>query len=98
MYKALTVRFQRCMVIGARAVQFLHYIPLYRNTQHYATLNCSVKTSIASATTQLRLTYALALISCEHCRSSRNNPHYAPRHIILLQIMYQYCTNNVLIK
>ena len=30
----------------------------------------------------LRRNYALALISCEHCRSSRNNPHYAPRHII----------------
>ena len=23
-----------------------------------------------------------ASISCEHCRSSRNNSHYAPRHII----------------
>ena len=58
MYKALSVRCERCtkkktnkknitlrcMVIGTRAVQFLHYIPLYRNTQHYATLNCSVKT------------------------------------------------------
>ena len=32
-----------CMVIGACAFRFLHYIPLYRNTQHYATLNCSVK-------------------------------------------------------
>ena len=31
---------------------------------------------------QLRLDYALALISWEHCRSSRNNPYYAPRHII----------------
>ena len=29
---------------------------------------------------------ASASISCEHCRSSRNNPHYAPRHII-------YCSN-----
>ena len=53
MYKALSVRCQpctkkkkntlRCIVIGACAVRFLHYIPLYRNTQHYATLNCSVK-------------------------------------------------------
>ena len=53
MYKALSVRCQRCtkkkknkknitlrcMVIGTFAVQFLHYIPLYRNTQQYATLN-----------------------------------------------------------
>ena len=31
----------RCIVIGACAVQFLHYVPLYRNTQYYATLNCS---------------------------------------------------------
>ena len=57
MYKALSIRCQRCtkkkknkkkivlrfMAIGAFAVQFLHYIPLYRNTQHCATLNCSVK-------------------------------------------------------
>ena len=56
MYKALSVRCQRCtkkkqkkkitlrcMVIGTCAVQFLHYIPLYHNTLHYATLNCSVK-------------------------------------------------------
>ena len=26
-----------------RSSIFLHYVPLYRNTQHYATLNCSVK-------------------------------------------------------
>ena len=32
--------------IGTCAVQFLDYITLYRNTQHYATLNCSVKTSL----------------------------------------------------
>ena len=25
---------------------------------------------------------ASVLISCEHCRSSRNNSHYAPRHVI----------------
>ena len=56
MYKALSVRCQRCtkkkknkkithrcMVTGTCAVKCLHYIPLYRNTQHYATLNCSVK-------------------------------------------------------
>ena len=33
----------RCIVIVACAVQFLHYVPLYRNTQHYATFDCSVK-------------------------------------------------------
>ena len=38
--------------------------------------------SYVSATPRLRLTYALASISCEHCRSSRNNPHCAPRHVI----------------
>ena len=53
MHKALSVRCQgcaknknimlRCIVIGACAVQFLHYVPLYRNTQHYATLYCSIK-------------------------------------------------------
>ena len=31
---------------------------------------------------RLHLDYALASISCEHCRPSRDNPHYAPRHII----------------
>ena len=31
---------------------------------------------------RLRLGFVSASISCEHCRSSRNNPHYAPRHII----------------
>ena len=30
--------------MGACAIQFLHYAPLYRNTQHYATLNCRIKT------------------------------------------------------
>ena len=38
--------------------------------------------SYASTTPQLRLDYALATIACEHCRSSRNNPHYVLRHII----------------
>ena len=31
---------------------------------------------------------ALASISCEHCRLSRNNPHYAPRHIIYYYNFY----------
>ena len=31
---------------------------------------------------RLYLYYALASISCEHYRSSRNNPHCAPRHVI----------------
>ena len=39
------------MVIGTCAVQFLHYIPLYRNTQHHATLNRSVKTSLRAGGT-----------------------------------------------
>ena len=53
MYKALSVWCQRCtkkkknknkitlrcIVIGTCAVQFLHYIPLYRNTQHYASVS-----------------------------------------------------------
>ena len=44
--------------------------------------------SFISALSRLCLSYALASISCEHCRSSRNNPHYAPRHII-----YYYVTS-----
>ena len=31
---------------------------------------------------RLHLDFVSASISCEHCRSSRNNPHYEPRHII----------------
>ena len=63
------------------------------NSGNYGTrLKCSqdwFRLGFASATSRLRfgfdllrLDYALALIFCEHCRSSRNNPHYAPRHII----------------
>ena len=41
-----------------------------------------LRLGFASATPHLSLDYALDSISCEHCRPSRNNPHYAPRHII----------------
>ena len=51
----------------------------------------------ASATTRLRLDYAsttprlrLASISCEHCRSSRNNLYCAPRHVIYYCCMYLF--------
>ena len=40
------------------------------------------RTDRASASSRLRHDYALATISCEHCRSFCNNPYYAPRHII----------------
>ena len=67
MYKALSVRCQRCtkkkknkekimlscIIIGACAVQFLHCVPLYRNTQHYATLNCSIKTRLCAGGTSI---------------------------------------------
>ena len=43
-----------------------------------------------STTPHLRLDYALASISCEHCCSSRNNPHCAPRHVIY----YSYPNKN----
>ena len=41
-----------------------------------------LRLGFVSALPQLRLDYALASISCEHCRSSRNHPHCVPRHII----------------
>ena len=41
-----------------------------------------LRLGFASATSRLHLDYALAPISCEHCRLSRNNPHCAPRHVI----------------
>ena len=47
------------------------------------------RTDRASASSRLCLSYTLASISCEHCRSSRHNPHYAPRHIIY----YYFCPN-----
>ena len=40
-----------------------------------------------STTPHLRLHYALASIACEHCRSSRNNPHCATRHVIYYLIL-----------
>ena len=43
----------------------------------------------ASPTPHLRLDYALASIFCEHYRSSRSNPHCAPRHVIY------YCITSV---
>ena len=50
-----------------------------------------------SALLQLRLDYALASITCGRFCSSRNNPHYAPRHIIYYYVplfdfvTYFYC-------
>ena len=41
-----------------------------------------LRLSYTSTTPHLRLDNALASISCEHCRSSCNNPHCAPRHVI----------------
>ena len=41
----------RSIAIGACAVQFLHYVPLYRNPQHYATLKYSIKTRLCAGDT-----------------------------------------------
>ena len=38
---------------------------------------------------RLHLDYILAPISCEHCRSSRNNPHCAPRHVLYYNFSQQ---------
>ena len=57
----------------------------YNSCDYEIRLKCAQDWSrlgFLSALPQLRLIYALATISCEHCRSLRNNPHYAPRHII----------------
>ena len=40
-----------CIVIGACALQFILYVSLYRNTQQYATLNCSIKTRLCAGGT-----------------------------------------------
>ena len=42
---------------------------------------------------QLRLDYALVSISCEHCRSSRNNPHCAPRHVIYYYLIWYWSSS-----
>ena len=39
-------------VVGACTVEFLHYVLLYRNTKHYATLNCSLKTLLSGGCTE----------------------------------------------
>ena len=44
----------RCIVIGAFAGQFLYYVPLYRHTQHYATINCSIKTPFLELISEVR--------------------------------------------
>ena len=81
MYKALSVGSQRCtkkkitlrcMVIGTCAVQFLHEIPLYRNTQHYATLNCSVKASLRVGGTQKKYIHFFVLVRCAKRLKLRN--------------------------
>ena len=55
MYKALSVRCQRCTKKKKNkkkiTLRCMYYIPLYRNTQHYATLNYSVKTSLRAGGT-----------------------------------------------
>ena len=75
MFKALSVRCQRCKICANA-----------HNSGNYETrLKCSQDWSrlgFVSASPQLQLDYALASISSERCRSSRNNSHYAPRHII----------------
>ena len=64
------------------------YQTFVRSTRHFShwtdRASASSRLYLGSilAWPQLRLDYAFASISCEHCRSSRNNPHYAPRHII----------------
>ena len=59
---------------------FIFYVFLY------IYLICKV-----SALSRLRLGFALASISCEHCRSSRNNPHCAPKHVIYYYVfLYIY--------
>ena len=48
----------------------------------YVSATHRLRIGYTSTTPHLRLDYDLASISCEHCRSSRNNPHCAPRHVI----------------
>ena len=52
------------------------------NSGNYETCDNARRTDRASTTHRLHLDYALASISCKHCRSSRNNPHWAPGHVI----------------
>ena len=48
-----------------------------------------LRLGFASATSRLRLDYALASISCEHCCSSRNSSHCAPSYVIYYFKIFQ---------
>ena len=57
----------------------------------YRGIQCSQDWSplgFVSALPQLRLGYALASISYEHCRSSRNNPHCVSRYVIYYSVIW----------
>ena len=60
----------------------IEYVHVEYNSGNDETRDNARRTDRASALPQLLLTYALASISCEHCRSSRNNPYCASRHVI----------------
>ena len=64
-----------------------NYEPRLKSSQDWSRLG------FVSALPQLRLDYALASISCEHYRSSRKNPHYAPRHIIYYYVTLVFSMN-----
>ena len=62
----------RCIVIGACAVQFLHYVPLYRNTQYYATLNCSIKTRLCGKKINMCSIIHIQLFKCHFSNIKHN--------------------------
>ena len=84
-----------CIVIGACAVQFSHYVPLYRNTQHYTTLNCSIKTRLcAGGTERLYITSSFRFY-----RTITLNfhalAHYIPHQIVLAFIELSFVSANL---
>ena len=48
-----------------------------------------IRLGFVSTSSRLCFSYALASISCEHCRSSRNHPHCVPRHIIYYYTIWE---------
>ena len=71
------ISFNQIFFLSVYSVPIQNLFP--RQSQSFQTI---IEKSLVSALPQLRLDYALASISCEHCHSSHNNPHCAPRHVI----------------
>ena len=81
-------------LVSAPQSHKIEYVPMHtiRDNARLATMLAGliaprIRLGFVWTMPHLRLDYALASISCEHCRSLRNHPHCVPRHMI-----YYYST------